>query len=140
MEWDWAYCMKWDGKQVARAIGGCKKDGNGDWTEQENVKLAREAVSIEHLHKQAPDRIHKMLLAVMAERRESGAAVEESEIDVEHIRELYRTANMTTANLLGLRLYTVRATQRAAPRCARGSDFDSLTLVRRPPGSPIRVL
>ena len=76
-------------------IGACDKDSG-----QEDLHHRREAISIEDLDKEAPNRIHKMLADLAQERNLDFA------LTVEDLTSAYENLNVNLAELLGLRLYT----------------------------------
>ena len=60
----------------------------------------REAISIEDLDKEAPNRIHKMLADLAHERNL------DLTLTIEDLTSAYGNMNVNLAELLGLRLYT----------------------------------
>ena len=76
-------------------IGACDKDSG-----QEDLHHRREAISIVDLHKEAPNRIHKMLADLAHERNLDFV------LTVGDLTAAYANLNVNLAELLGLRLYT----------------------------------
>ena len=76
-------------------IGACDKDSG-----KEDLQHRREAISIEDLDKEAPNRIHKMLADLAHERNLDFV------LTVGDLTAAYANLNVNLAELLGLRLYT----------------------------------
>ena len=114
LEFNWTWKQEWDGRKQDDTVGGFEKDGR-DFTSRENIKLRREAVSIQALAAAAPELIHKMLVdlqtqrgAAFADANGDGQIDENDMLTEQDIRELYESLNVNLAELLGLRLYTGR--------------------------------
>ena len=114
LEWNWAMKLEWDGEKVQETMGGYVKEGWSSFTDREDPKLRRKAVSIQQLHANAPKLICSMLTQLVQSRGQQAFvdADDDGKIDAQDmltendIRRLYDKLNVNTAELLGLRMYT----------------------------------
>ena len=49
LEWNWAVKLEWKGEKVSDTMGGYVKEGWSSFSDQEDHKLRRKAVSIQQL-------------------------------------------------------------------------------------------